>query len=357
MTEKSSPQKKSGRSESLQVLRGLAFVGIFMGHFNDTGWTPVSVSLFFVLSGFLLTLKAGDDDTDVTLSGSFKASVKRIFGLYPLHIFLMLVMIPLTLIAHPETETGNLMINVFCNTFLLQSLVPSAAVAASLNSVSWFLSTMLILYTAFPYMRRAVCRLSKVQALFAGLLACILAQSVIVWAVYSFVPDTDVIIALSHCFPLYRVFDMLCGIFLGRIYMISGEKISASTVLLSVLEIVSVASVALLVYVWARGNMNIYLSHAPVCPVLASLLVILFYVKKGIVSKALTVKPLILLGNRSGSSFLIHFPILFFIRNFIIPDLTRLRRTIIFLILLPGSFALTLLISYFYDRFVKKRLS
>ena len=36
--------------KALQALRGLAFVGIFLGHFYYFGWTPISVSVFFVLS-------------------------------------------------------------------------------------------------------------------------------------------------------------------------------------------------------------------------------------------------------------------------------------------------------------------
>ena len=73
----------AGKSESLQALRGLAFAGIFLGHFYYFGWTPVSVSVFFVLSGFLLTLRNKDGNEKTGFKDVVSEAWNRIRKLYP----------------------------------------------------------------------------------------------------------------------------------------------------------------------------------------------------------------------------------------------------------------------------------
>ena len=141
-----------GKAQSLQALRGLAFAGIFLGHFYYFGWTPVSVSVFFVLSGFLLTLRTGGASTHTGLKENISSAWNRIRKLYPLHLVLMVICIPLTIYRAGYFDPMDILIKVVCNVFLIQSLVPNADIAASLNGVSWYLSTILILYIIFPYL-------------------------------------------------------------------------------------------------------------------------------------------------------------------------------------------------------------
>ncbi|MBO7531352.1 MAG: acyltransferase, partial [Lachnospiraceae bacterium] len=144
-TEKKVVSGAGTKSDSLQALRGLAFAGIFLGHFYYFGWTPISVSVFFILSGFLLTTRKNATYEKYGIADSFKEAVRRISKLYPLHIIMMLVSIPFVIYRAGGLFLSDLLIKIGCNVLLIQSLIPSADINASLNGVSWFLSNIFVL--------------------------------------------------------------------------------------------------------------------------------------------------------------------------------------------------------------------
>ena len=346
-----------GKAQSLQALRGLAFAGIFLGHFYYFGWTPVSVSVFFVLSGFLLTLRTGGASAHTGFKENISSAWNRIRKLYPLHLVLMVICIPLTIYRAGYFDPMDILIKVVCNVFLIQSLVPNADIAASLNGVSWYLSTILILYIIFPYLYRAFKKIGS-NAVYACLLVLwVVLQTAVLFVTYRYCRIDSMIVYLTHCCPLYRIFDLLSGMMLGFMVRENGRntvghdyfRLSAGSVVKSILEIAVIAAVGWLVYLWQNDNTNIFLSHAPVIPVISTLLVWLFYRKSGFITRILTNKVTVFVGNLSGYAFLIHFPIVVYINTFIFPHLSVLKRTIIHGILFPGSVTATLVLSYLYS--------
>ena len=354
---------KGGKSESLQALRGLAFAGIFLGHFYYFGWTPVSVSVFFVLSGFLLTIRNKDGNEKSGFKDTVSGAWNRIRKLYPLHLVLMVICIPLTIYRAGYFDPMDILIKVVCNVFLIQSLVPNSDIAASLNGVSWYLSTILILYLIFPYLYRAFKKIGS-KAVYAGLVILwIVLQTGVLFVTYRYCHIDSMIVYLTHCCPLYRIFDLLCGMMLGFMFReetvdrnsesgmggkSSFSKSTSGMVITGILETVVIVIVGYLVWLWQNDNTNIFLSHAPVIPVLSVLLVWLFYKKAGFLTGLLTNKITVFVGNLSGYAFLIHFPIVVYINTFIFPHLSVLKRTIIHGILFPGSVTATLVLSYLY---------
>ena len=311
------------KSDSLQALRGLAFVGIFLGHFYYFGWTPISVSVFFILSGFLLTTRKNASYEKYGIADSFREAVRRISKLYPLHIIMMLVSIPFVIYRAGGLHLSDLLIKIGCNVLLIQSLVPSADINASLNGVLSLVFTLIVLIA--------------VQTLYVYFVGC-------------FVHTADVMTYLIHSSPLYRVFDMSYGIILGFMSMKERKPDEDSKLLSTIVELIALIVTGMLVFIWSKESMIVYLSYAPVCPLMSVIWMQLFYKKGGLATKLLTNKVTVFLGDRSGSAFLIHFPIVVYINTFIFPHLTVLKRTIIHGILFPGSVILTLVLSYLYDK-------
>ncbi len=347
----STASKPGAKSNSLQALRGLAFVGIFLGHFYYFGWTPISVSVFFILSGFLLTTRKNASYEKYGIADSFKEAVRRISKLYPLHIIMMLVSIPFVIYRAGGLHLSDLLIKIACNVLLIQSLIPSADINASLNGVSWFLSNIFVLYIVFPFLYRLFKKCRDRISLVFVLIVLIAVQTLYVYIVGCCVHTADVMTYLIHSSPLYRVFDMSYGIILGFMALKEKKEDESGVKLLStVVELTALIITGLLVYIWSRESMIVYLSYAPVCPLMSVIWMQLFYKKGGLVTKLLTNKVTVFLGDRSGSAFLIHFPIVVYINTFIFPHLTVLKRTIIHGILFPGSVILTLVLSYLYDK-------
>ena len=339
---------------SIQALRGLAFVGIFLGHFYYFGWTPISVSVFFVLSGFLLTIKETRNYEEYSFMDSAREAFRRLTKLYPLHLVLTVICIPLAIVREDVFSALDLVVKLICNIFLAQSLVPSADIAASLNGVAWYMSTILVLYILFPFVYRIFYRIKNADKLRIMLLITIILQTLMVFFIFRTVHNEDLLVYLTHCFPLYRLFDMLAGIILALLLTVKEERnVDFSPHMYLFFEIVIILSCADLVFVWAMGETNIFYTHAPVTTLLAVLLTFVFSKKKGIITKVLTNKYIVFLGDRSGSAFLIHFPIVVYINTFIFPHLTRLRRTIIHGVCLPVAVVSTLVLSYLYDTKVK----
>jgi peptidoglycan/LPS O-acetylase OafA/YrhL len=344
--------------KALQALRGLAFAGIFLGHFYYFGWTPISVSVFFVLSGFLLTIKENRLYEEYSFKDSALEAFMRVLKLYPLHLVLTVICIPLAIVREDVFSCIDLIVKLICNIFLSQSLVPSADIAASLNGVAWYLSTILVLYILFPFIYRIFYRIKNADKLRIMLLLTIFLQTAIVFVTYRFIHNDDLIVYLTHCFPLYRVFDMLAGIILALLLTVKEERnVDFSKGLYNVFEVALILACADLVFIWTMGDTNIFYTHAPVTTLVAVLLTFVFSKKKGILTKLLTNKFIVFLGDRSGSAFLIHFPIVVYINTFIFPHLTRLRRTIIHGVCFPVAVVSTLVLSYLYDTKIKPRFS
>ncbi len=367
MTDNRPTKSSSGRSDSLQALRGLAFLGIFLGHFIAFGWTPISVSAFFILSGFLLSLKKNADYEKYSLKDSAKEAVKRISKLYPLHIILMIACIPTEKMLSEGLTNAGLLARIAANVFLVQSLYPSAEFAASLNGVAWFLSTILILYIVFPFVYRLLKKIKSTKALILLILIGITIQTVFIYVIFHTFTSADAAIYMVHCFPGYRVFELAYGIILGLIAGRAREKrtlassadgsVSAgsSAIWDNVLELFVFAVTVGLVIYWTGPTNSLYIAYAPVCPILSMLWVVVFYRKSGIVTKLLTGKATVFAGNMSGYAFLIHFVILRYNVLYIVPHVTFLQRTIKYFVMLPGYILLTLLLSYVYDCIIRHK--
>ena len=95
---------KKGRIESLQIVRGIAFLLLYLFHairtfpgegriyrFFATGLGTWGVSVFFVLSGFLMVYSYWDRPPQAALMSSARFALNKIAKLYPLHIIMLLV--------------------------------------------------------------------------------------------------------------------------------------------------------------------------------------------------------------------------------------------------------------------------
>ena len=331
------------RIESLQVLRGLAFLGIYLSHVNEDKYANLGgwgVSVFLVLSGFLMVYQNYDKNYNLSPWSSLMFSAKRISKLYYLYIITMTSRLLLPVFFGKSTPLLEVKSNykiLLADLVLLQSWIPNKKYYFSLNSPAWFLSVCLFLYAAFPYVLFLIKKVkNKKQIVFCMLFIYALHLFIGYSAQFGFISNTSLMQLINNfsdnsvkwfCYinPLYRLGDFVLGCLLGLFYIYTygydgSEEKSSVQVRYTILEIF-----ALFLYVIVRMICN-RLIKAPLLNhgcflysgvyIPSSLIVVwVFVIEKGAITRTLHYKWLVFIGNYSMYTYLIHGPVLSYIRR------------------------------------------
>lgn len=209
-------------------------------------------------------------------------------------------------------------VNVILNMLLIQTWTPTAS---SLNGVSWYLSVTFFLYFMFPLYLKKMEKDYTVTKACKSMLLIFFIEYIIAICVHvlsdAFVErwtTLDVEYWFLYMFPPVRMLDFLIGCNAGYLFLRRDKiKIScASEKVYTYFELVAISLSALLnslFYLFDEGTLAVPIDG--VCwaaiYVAPSLMVVwLFAVEKGRITKLLTNKVLINLGNISPYTFLIH---------------------------------------------------
>lgn len=213
--------ERNGKVRSLQGLRGIAILLIFISHYpflrnaaggNALGWAgALGVELFIMLSGYL-SARQNDASVLVRGAGYFKQKIAKF---YPLHIFTLACALPFSLGLLFLDRHFNTWIKLGLNALLLQSWVPIENVYFSFNLVSWYLSTNAFFILVGPVVLKHISDISlkKLVVVFSVTLVfqvvwceLVSATSIAHWAVY--------------IFPVVRFLDFILG---SCVYYVSRE--------------------------------------------------------------------------------------------------------------------------------------
>lgn len=315
LQEKIAVDRPAGKILSLQTVRALAFLGIFTSHCGVTYLGPWGASVFFVLSGFVMVFTYSDKNMDTSMRSNFQFSLKKIKKLYPLHIVMMISAIPIIIWDIMQNDSARTyvvsIIKVFLNIFLVQTWVAKSSAYFSMNGVAWYLSVCLFIYMMFPLLMKQIKRYSDDKMAYICI-AVILVLQIIVGFLSSLVNvplkySDNFSKWITYILPVFRLGDFAIGCNLG--YLFLKKRTQISSVLATILEIVTIAliyisetiyreKISFLGSEWCRYSVLFLPTSA--------LLVYLFALNKGIISKLLTNKALIFIGNISAYTFLIH---------------------------------------------------
>ena len=351
---------------SLQALRALAFIGIFLVHAGAKiiYWSGLGVSIFFTLSGFLMYYQNDEKIVECSIRNNVFFSWKKIKKLYPLHFTTMCFVILLYLAIYAikgctVKQIFKLVLCIGLNITLLQSWVPYSTINTSLNGVAWYLSVTLFLYFMFPYINRFIKKkniiLLSLMCLFFLIIQILLCRFMLIY----FEPDSKIYIWFMYCFPIFRLGDFFVGCCFGKLYNENSIiKKKFTYIKESVMEIVCLL-VTIIVIVWQREKYDnlwvLAIQNWTTLNIFLSLIWIYFFIKcNGVITKFLTNRTTIFIGNISAYTFLIHYVVtLYFnsIINLLNLDLIGDRKCIIIIL----EFILTIVITVFYLKVKNKR--
>lgn len=204
------------------------------------------------------------------------------------------------------------------NVFLLQSTVPVPAYYFSFNMVSWSISTELFFYALFPFLLSGLNKNWHLK-----LAALLLLGGVFVYVFdlsghdyYS--PDKWTEFSghgLAYINPLFRIQEFFIGMLLFKVFdHIKGWR-GFGFVLCTIIEVLCVACVVFLTQDIVAASYSLvgpgnnasgeFWAHC-VTGLLFGLVVVCFAINKGMISKILTQRIFVVLGEISFSMYLIH---------------------------------------------------
>lgn len=265
----------------------------------------VGVPFFFILSGFILAYNY----VPRMRAGQFNARgfwVARFARIYPVYVFSLLVSAPLfagALVHSEKSAAGSFALHAGANFGLLQAWIPGWAF--SWNGPAWSLSVEASFYILFPLLITQFDSRRRWQ-----MLAALASVGTLLLVTGKFVPSANLIGFLQQqvgwANPLLWLPLFIFGMCLGERYLSQPCQPTAAGP-----RIVLTVAVALLIVALMAANLQ-RLSQLLYCYTLTPLCAALIYLladKENYVTRLLSMRPLVLVGEASYSLYILHRPI------------------------------------------------
>lgn len=304
----------------LQFLRFIGFFFIIALHssawtinwFNINNLGACSVSFFFILSGFVSGYKEGGIDTPAitfNVKDWGKEILSRIKKLYPLYFITMIITIyyrgglSQALIYSDYGQIHYITRRLLKNIFMVQTWFPEDYFG--IYEISWFISTIMFLYI----IKKPILYLMKKCFKNNMHVFIFFISTLVLTFLYCYTTKDLNIEYWQYVFPPSRAGEYILGICLGLLYYPISKFISNNNflkeniVLFTALELIMIISWFMIanklpVFVWQ------YRIAYWIIPNL--MLITMFMIGKGYLSKFFSLKPCVTLGNISLECYQIH---------------------------------------------------
>lgn len=175
-----------------------------------------AVAIFFVISGFVLSLSKGEKLAKGELSNK-QFFLSRIIKLYPLHLLILALFI---LLNWRLNLLGGCY-QILAQALLLQCWYPSHDFVMTLNAATWFISDLIFFYFIFKYLYRWIMSHSWLY------LFPTIAIYMAVYIIPALHAQADYSAGCFYYFPPFRMIDFTIGILLYKFTVSTfGKKIS-----------------------------------------------------------------------------------------------------------------------------------
>ncbi len=345
--------------KSINGLRAAFALIIFLDHSYLNGKSifleggNLSVTFFFIISGFLLAYSYGERIVSGEVT-SDKFFLKRIAKVYPLHVIGFVLSLPL--IIAPKIYCNTLSLNDLYwggqNLMLLHSWVPNNEVFLSYNAVSWFLSDIAFFYFLFPLLAIALLKRTTPQRVIISFLVLLFVEAFLILPMPS-----EYAQSLVYINPMFRLVDFVLGILLFQVFKLLSSKpaLYRSGIIANMLEVVSVVLIVIVsVLVHDKGKLFYYsiLFWIPISLMILSFVYNEKTGQKGFIGRFMSTPLLQKLGEISFSFYLLHWLVIHYLTK--IGEETGYYGEGLPLVLV--SLILSLLVAYCYNRFMEKKL-
>lgn len=332
--------------DALTSLRFFAALLVFIDHFilkaHALDWSLslgyIAMTFFFMLSGFVLTYAYHGAFANAKTT-KFKFYIGRLARIWPLHILCLVIVIPFALPAFAE-NFRHAFFFLIVNILLLHDFVPHSATL--FNEPSWSISAEMFFYLCFPFLvTLAVKRKNIFNFILFGYLTLLAVIAFLFSANSHSSLDHNIsllgthisLAGLFYVFPLTRLLDFMFGIFLFFSYQ-RFDKAAISGKICTYFEFFAILFLA-----------TMYLIH-PLVPQLIQfdllylpavfMMLFVFALEKGALSRLLSNRRMILLGEASFAFYMLQIPVHSLLQASLVDNLVLFQATH-FIVLLVGA--------------------
>ncbi len=334
---------------SLQALRALGAILIFLHHSDIKGSIALSfgdfaVCCFFMLSGFVLSLKYNIFETGGQVSNTiinYKSVFSFVFNRFkkfaPIYYLTLIAMLVLAKFKVP-------FISLLCSAMVIQSWIPIDSVFFSLNSPEWFICDILFCYAVFWPIVLCINKFKDYwKIIIIGLLT-------IYFIIIENIPSDSTLFWI-YIFPPMQLPAFMIGMFISK--AINSLKKTTSTIKkyssYYITGAFSINLLAIICYKYIPDRFALSSYWWLPCALLIAILTITDPIKC-FVTKILHNRLVIYLGNASMIFYLCHIPWIYTTQIII----RKFNMQIPQYIELPVSILLLAILSIFIDSFILK---
>jgi peptidoglycan/LPS O-acetylase OafA/YrhL len=310
------------RLPSLTGLRIFAALAVYASHIGPPHGSPQildnlfeagysGVTIFFVLSGFVLAVNYFDEFKGLRLVPAWNFFVARLARLYPLYLLILLYLVV------RQHALGIPIDGWWRNALAIQTWNQHVEVAYSFDSPAWSIGVEFFLYACFPLLVPLMARLRGPRSILisaAAVAAAMFAHAAIfVASGHGWLPWSDSNSAHRWLYrtPLTRLGDFALGILAARLFVVVGRERLARFPG-AILAAASALAIVLLMC-WS-GLLFSAWSWDVAYAVPATLLIFgLATAPRGGLARFLSVPAIVLLGEASYAFYLVHFPMISFL--------------------------------------------
>lgn len=288
--------------DQITFSRFIAAMGVVIFHFGQDALPfslcnklfskgDVGVSYFFVLSGFIMMVAYYN-----SISIDFFTFIKkRLARIYPLYLFAALLMFLLWLFSRD---------NIDYFTILFQLLMIHAwrvGKVFGFNFPSWSLSVEFFFYILFPFIFILYKRYSLKVIFVVIFMIWILSQMIVINLPIIYQTDNKIAFRdVNYYFPLLHLNQFLIGNFCGLFFLKKKFRYKYNGL------IVVLLSIGLIAVLSAFKNINI---NDGILAFYFAVIIYFMASDNGVISKFLSKKPFVLLGEVSYAIYILQFPI------------------------------------------------
>lgn len=358
------------RIEPLTGLRWCAALAVFLSHNVPKGRTPLFISMFFssgymgvtvffVLSGFVLTVTYSKAMTEPTIASTWNYAVARIARVMPLYWLVLAFAVALAAFPAPKSQ-------LWWHFLAIQAWTGDLKLAYSWNPPGWSVGVELFLYAMFPLLILLARVLTSARR--AVILAIFVVAAMATLVIFFHLTGNDNIPlsdpASAHRWiyrsPLTRLGDFTLGICGALIYFRERQRPSLVRAAPFIAAAMSALILAFMMVAPKLDHTSLSYDLAYAVPGALLILGLALSPDQG-VARFLGSMPLVALGEFSYAFYLIHLPIgLYVIRGVLSNGFTPMSVTVFIfglLFLISLSWGLHVAFERPARVFLRKRLS